>query len=183
MVTAVAHVWFNAFFEGLSPWKAAQSDPSAAQSADNGVFNIEWDAMDGLKGSSKKGTRALDRLAVVWKAVDPGVVKEKREKVVLPEAVMGVPAQQVITQPGPGEEVPETRAADWKGGDAEEEVTVDKKLGMRVQSPASKNVSRASSVRDADEGRKSGESKMGGKDYEEEMTKVKTHGLDEEEVQ
>ncbi|KAH9822060.1 Dual specificity phosphatase, catalytic domain, partial [Teratosphaeria destructans] len=42
MVTAVAHVWFNTFFEGLGPERHG-----AAQ--DSGVFAIDWDAMDGIK--------------------------------------------------------------------------------------------------------------------------------------
>jgi protein-tyrosine phosphatase len=28
----------------------------------SGVFETEWDAMDGIKGSAKKGIRALDKL-------------------------------------------------------------------------------------------------------------------------
>ncbi len=64
MVTAVAHVWFNAYFEGNGPEQNGKAD-------NKGVFEIEWDKMDGIKGSSRKGTRALDRLAVVWKAYDP----------------------------------------------------------------------------------------------------------------
>lgn len=62
MVTSVAHVWFNAFFEGHGPEKHGVPD-------ETGVFEIEWDKMDGIKGSSRKGTRAFDRLAVVWKAI------------------------------------------------------------------------------------------------------------------
>ena len=65
MVSAVAHVWFNTFFEGGGPEKAGKPDPS-------GVFGIDWDAMDGIKGSSRKGTRALDRVAIVWRALDGG---------------------------------------------------------------------------------------------------------------
>ncbi|PHH76219.1 hypothetical protein CDD80_1705 [Ophiocordyceps camponoti-rufipedis] len=60
MVTAVAHVWFNAFFEGQGPERNGAP-------ADSGVFTIDWEAMDGIKGSSRKGGRALDRLAVVWR--------------------------------------------------------------------------------------------------------------------
>jgi len=51
-----AHVWFNAYFEGNGP-------------DDNGVFEINWDRMDGIKGLSYKGVRALDRLVVVWESV------------------------------------------------------------------------------------------------------------------
>ncbi|POR37714.1 Pore membrane protein of 33 kDa, partial [Tolypocladium paradoxum] len=57
MVSAVAHVWFNAFFDGEGPERAGRA-------LDSGVFGVAWDAMDGIKGSSRKGARALDRLAV-----------------------------------------------------------------------------------------------------------------------
>ncbi|KAJ5484104.1 hypothetical protein N7539_005900 [Penicillium diatomitis] len=54
MVTSVAHVWFNAFFEGGDEF-------------DSGVFEMEWDAMDGIKGSARKGIRSFQRMKVVWK--------------------------------------------------------------------------------------------------------------------
>lgn len=60
MVTSVAHVWFNTFFEGNGPEQDGEADQ-------DGLFEIDWDKMDGIKGSSRKGTRAFDRLAVVWK--------------------------------------------------------------------------------------------------------------------
>ena len=70
LTTSVAHVWFNTFFEGKGPEQDGNAD-------DSGVFEIEWDAMDGIKGSSRKGTRAFDRIGVVWKVVEEtGEVKE-----------------------------------------------------------------------------------------------------------
>jgi hypothetical protein len=104
LVTAVAHVWFNAYFEGQklgsrSPRNEGtaegsregsekESQANAASSAEgrgkgqpvdemrqeqdaleSGVFETSWEAMDGIKGSSKRGTRALDRIAVVWRFV------------------------------------------------------------------------------------------------------------------
>jgi len=128
MVTAVAHVWFNAFFESRDP-----------ENNSDGVFEIEWDAMDGIKGSARKGTRALDRLAVVWRAIGDGkgmVVGELRE----------------------GQPVPETGAADWKGAN-EEKGGLGKDLGLRTESPVSANVSKASSVKSGN-----GESVKGGED-------------------
>jgi protein-tyrosine phosphatase len=109
MVTAVAHVWFNAYFEGLT-------SPTDPQSSPNGVFEIEWDAMDGIKGSSRKGTRALDRLAVVWRALDKDEDMEPK----------------LVKEPAVGEEVPQTRPADWKKQD---ESTGDdgRDLGMRAE--------------------------------------------------
>ena len=94
MVTAVAHVWFNTFWEtgaddGAEDVNRIQSSSSTtsskggdggghenngndeekakAKGRNSGVFEIKWEAMDGIKGTTKRGTRALDRVAVVWK--------------------------------------------------------------------------------------------------------------------
>ncbi|KAI8964425.1 phosphatases II [Daldinia sp. FL1419] len=124
MVTAVAHVWFNAFFEGNGPEK--DGNPEL-----NGVFEIDWDKLDGIKGSSQKGTRAADRIAVVWKSVvSEGDVKE---------SVMPMPS---INAP-----VPQMSAADWKGGNDEDPYS-ERHLGLRVQSPDSADISQASSIKD-----------------------------------
>ena len=70
LTTSVAHVWFNTFFEGNGPEQDGLADES-------GVFTIEWEAMDGIKGSSRKGTRAFDRIGVVWRVVErKGEVRE-----------------------------------------------------------------------------------------------------------
>src|SRR5262249_38181866 len=63
LTTWVVHVWFNCFFEGHGPEKNGEAD-------DSGVFEIQWDAMDGLKGSIRKGTKAFDNMAVVWRAIE-----------------------------------------------------------------------------------------------------------------
>lgn len=122
MVTAVAHVWFNIFFEGQGPEKNGKPDES-------GVFEIDWDAMDGVKGSSRKGTRAFDRLAVVWKVAE----------------VDGAPGIE-INEPAEGEPAQEMKPADWHGvknsGDDS-----DKELGLRADKATSAVISRASSVR------------------------------------
>lgn len=148
MVTSIAHVWFNAFFEG------------GYEGNDSGVFDIEWEAMDGIKGSARKGSKALDRLKVVWKYV-------KQD---------GAPLEQTITQPQRGEPVPEGEPANWKGENpnpADEKgakhsdgvtsgrpggamltmgamvnagaSSITKELGLREQSPESHGVSRAQS--------------------------------------
>ncbi|KAG9252723.1 protein-tyrosine phosphatase-like protein [Emericellopsis atlantica] len=117
MVTAVGHVWFNVFFEGQRSENDNKPDT-------NGVFSIDWDAMDGIKGTSRKGARALDRLAVVWR-----VAGEDGESVVEPE--LGTPIAQ-------------NRPAPWTG-----EVDKERDLGLRVQSPDSKDVSEGSSVKSA----------------------------------
>ena len=142
MVTSVAHVWFNAFFE--SQYSCASShdstytspnttDPQTNESLpDSGVFEIDWDAMDGIKGSSRKGTRALDRLAVVWRAVET-----PHEDTL-----------HIITEPTTGEPVPEAKPADWSKAHQESGSSLGKDLGLRTQNPSSANVSRANSMTD-----------------------------------
>lgn len=98
MVTSIAHVWFNTFFEG-------------GDKEDSGVFELEWDAMDGIKGTSKKGTRALDRLKVVWRYPTPdqlGIPKPSKES---SSPIHG----QSITEPEAGETAHESSPADWRG--------------------------------------------------------------------
>ncbi|KAF2799846.1 phosphatidylinositol-3,4,5-trisphosphate 3-phosphatase [Melanomma pulvis-pyrius CBS 109.77] len=124
MVTAVAHVWINAFFEGNGPEQDGVAD-------DSGVFEITWDAMDGIKGSSRKGTQAFEKIAVVWKAL-------KTE-----EGKPGI----VISEPKEGEEVKQTAAADWKG-EGYVAPGENKDLGLRTSSPteSNTNISKASSI-------------------------------------
>ncbi|KAH7159722.1 hypothetical protein B0J13DRAFT_111513 [Dactylonectria estremocensis] len=123
MVTAVAHVWFNVYFEGQGPEQDGK--PS-----NNGVFGIEWEAMDGIKGSSRKGSRAMDRIAVVWKvAGTDGGLEDQGE---------------VVVEPAEGQPVPQTKAADWSGTNTND---LDKQLGLRVQSSDSVDVSKASSTK------------------------------------
>ncbi|KAK4199224.1 putative phosphatidylinositol-3,4, 5-trisphosphate 3-phosphatase [Triangularia verruculosa] len=128
MVTAVAHVWFNTFFEGNGPEQGGKPD-------DSGVFTIDWDKMDGIKGSSQRGTRACDRISVVWRTAPVGDIEDGSE-------APGV----VIHEPGEDSPVPEMKAADWKG-DGTENPTAQKRLGLRVEDPESASVSRASSVK------------------------------------
>ena len=146
MVTSIAHVWFNTYFEG------------GHEGHESGVFEIEWEAMDGIKGSKRKGTQALERLKVVWKYVqEPG---------------------RDIAEPKQGEVVPESEPADWKGTNNEQEAEakhsdgvdssrpggaaltmgtmisegasgLKKELGLRRTTEESANVSRASSVKES----------------------------------
>ena len=122
MVTSVTHVWFNTFFEGNGPEKGGKPDES-------GVFEIDFDAMDGIKGSSRKGTRAFDKMAVVWKAV---IVDQQPDV--------------VVTEPVEGEEVKQTQAADWRGENAPAK-GLQKKLGLKPNEDESEDVSLASSMR------------------------------------
>lgn len=142
MVTAVAHVWFNTFFEGNGPEQGGEADES-------GVFEIDWDKMDGIKGSSQRGTRALDRLSVVWRVAGTGAVRQEGEK-----AASGV----VINEPGVDSPVPQVQAADWKGGNAEDPAA-EKQLGLRVEDPASEGVSKASSIKSQEIGESSSAAK------------------------
>jgi protein-tyrosine phosphatase len=132
MVTSVAHVWFNTFFEGSGPENNGIPN-------ENGVFEIEWDKMDGIRGSSKKGTRAFDHLAVIWKAYSP------------PDAEGGERGrtEEVIHEPGLNSPVPQMQAADWKGGHETSPGLGAKNLGLRTESPRSAEVSKASSVKSA----------------------------------
>ncbi|BDD59245.1 hypothetical protein MPDQ_000198 [Monascus purpureus] len=101
-VTSIAHVWFNAYFEG-------------GDKHDSGVFETNWDCMDGIKGTSQKGIKALERLKVVWRyppsppPETPEEMKAERKE----EPGYG----QVLAEPKPGEPIPETRAANWRGQD------------------------------------------------------------------
>lgn len=71
LVTSIAHVWFNAFFEAVFRNASDSSGGSGASvGADSGVFEIDWKAMDGFKGTTSKGVQLLDRLQVVW-SVEP----------------------------------------------------------------------------------------------------------------
>lgn len=95
MVTSVAHAWFNAYFEG-------------GNEHDSGVFETEWDAMDGIKGTVRKGTRAFERLKVVWRYAEAGAPGEEKEEA-RPKA------GRHISQPKPGEPIHESAPADWRG--------------------------------------------------------------------
>lgn len=98
MVTSVAHGWFNAYFEG-------------GHGRDSGVFETEWDAMDGIKGSAKKGIRAFERLKVVWRyaRISEGAGVEIGRKDGAPSC------GRQVSQPKPGEPVHESVPADWRG--------------------------------------------------------------------
>ncbi|KAL5003485.1 protein-tyrosine phosphatase-like protein [Aspergillus recurvatus] len=96
MVTSIAHVWFNPYFEGGDKY-------------DSGVFEIDWDAMDGIKGTSRKGIKALDRLKVVWRYAGDSTT-EVRDAHAHARPV----SRGVIMEPKPGEPIPETRVKDWR---------------------------------------------------------------------
>ncbi len=186
MVTAVARVWFNAYFEG------------GYEGDDSGVFEIDWEAMDGIKGSARKGTKAMDKLKVVWRyaSKDDGGMQS---------------LEKIIPQPAKGEPVPEPEPADWRGEkdkDAAAEASrssgvtsgrpggavltmgativagidsLSKDFGLRKEDPTSAEVSRANSVRSSSHQPPIG----GGTDLaeeEEESESVRAHGPEGEGV-
>lgn len=119
MVTSVAHVWFNAYFEGNGPEKDGKPE-------DSGVFEIEWDALDGIKGSKQRGTRACDSLSVVWRRAAPAASTGKKAE------ENGYEEGEVeAVEPRKGETVPQMKAADWKGGN-EEDPEAGLHLGLKV---------------------------------------------------
>lgn len=124
MVTSVAHVWFNTYFEGNGPEQNGKPDES-------GVFTIDFDAMDGIKGSSRKGTKSFDKIQVVWKAVD----------------VEGQPSVTVTEPSESTDNIPQAKPANWQGGTDQLSNDFEKKLGLREADSDSADVSRASSVR------------------------------------
>lgn len=97
MVTSVAHVWFNAYFEG-------------GDKHDSGVFECDWVGLDGIKGSARKGTQSLERVKVLWRYPSVGQLGGNDSQAGQEE----VPGK-VISLPKPGEPVPESHAADWRG--------------------------------------------------------------------
>jgi hypothetical protein len=161
MVTAVAHVWFNAFFEGNGPEQVGKAD-------DSGMFQISWDAMDGIKGSSRKGTQAFERIAVVWRAL---TAEEGRPGV-------------VITEPREGEAVQQFGPADWQGTKGVEPGE-GKDLGLRTASPENSetNLSKANSVRSQNQKKQNIINATGRKDSDDSDTgAVRAHGPNGEEI-
>lgn len=182
MVTSIAHVWFNAFFEGGFEGNAS------------GVFEIEWDAMDGIKGSARKGIKALDRLKVIWRYAEDAQSKP-------------------IDEPKEGEPVTEGVPSDWRGGsDPEKEVgkehaggidsgrvgatkitlsemsqeavsqLLGRDTGLRKSTVDSANISQASSMKDVDmqdltQVKSTEIKKAEAEETEDEGTR--THGLDD----
>ncbi|KAI5838345.1 protein-tyrosine phosphatase-like protein [Morchella snyderi] len=92
VLTSIAHVWFNAYFEG--------DDTS-------GVFTIDWEKMDGIRGTLRKGIKGFDRLQVVWKVVEGH--------------------DRPVREPEEGESIPTMRKASTKS-------LVERELGLQKDS-------------------------------------------------
>jgi protein-tyrosine phosphatase len=71
VVTSTAHSWFNAHFEGKGPERNGIPEKT-------GTYTIEWDAMDGLKGSSRRGIRAVEKVSIVWEILEKDAMKEEK---------------------------------------------------------------------------------------------------------
>ncbi|KAH9870866.1 hypothetical protein J1614_006438 [Plenodomus biglobosus] len=161
MVTAVAHVWFNTFFEGNGPEQQGNVDKS-------GIFEIDWEAMDGIKGSSRKGTQAFERIAIVWRAL---TAEEGRPGI-------------VITEPKEGEPVQQAAPADWRGAKGVEP-SEDKDLGVRSASPPNEppHSSRANSIRSENKKNATTVKAPGRRDSGDSDTKhVRSHGPNGEDI-
>ncbi|PYH44254.1 putative phosphatidylinositol-3,4,5-trisphosphate 3-phosphatase [Aspergillus saccharolyticus JOP 1030-1] len=110
MVTSIAHVWFNAYFEG-------------GNEHDSGVFSSEWDALDGIKGTTRKGVKALDRVKVVWRYASSsssttspagGNASKQQQHDTENNATTTLQEEgQPIFEPKPGEPAPEIQPPDW----------------------------------------------------------------------
>ncbi|KAJ5205261.1 Protein-tyrosine phosphatase catalytic [Penicillium cf. griseofulvum] len=195
MVTSIAHVWFNSYFEG-------------GAKHDSGVFETEWDAMDGIKGSARKGIRALDKLKVVWRYPAAESVKASAVKINV-EGKKGensAPAAgKPISEPKPGDPIHESEPPDWRGaqGDKKENRrpsesssqkstavsisgktkemghALEKELGLRKQTGDSRDVSFAGSNDETttdDEGRKVKAKKVHSEGLEEVKTNYGKNG-------
>lgn len=124
VVTSIAHVWFNAYFEG-------------GDKHDSGIFECDWEGLDGIKGSSSKGTRALEKVKIVWRyASKEQLATEGKEE---PAEIAKLPEEKVITLPKPGEPVQESHAADWHGENVvrEDESDMDFEGHSSVVNPTS----------------------------------------------
>lgn len=112
VVTSIAHIWFNTYFEGGNKYES-------------GVFETEWDALDGIKGTTKKGVKALDRLKVVWRYPPPSKLGMKEPR----KEDIGPALGKTVSEPKPGEPIPESTPADWRG----EGVESDPERSLRNQ--------------------------------------------------
>ncbi|CRG88975.1 hypothetical protein PISL3812_06010 [Talaromyces islandicus] len=137
MVTSIAHVWFNAFFEG-------------GDEHDSGIFECEWDKLDGIKGTSRKGIRALERVKVVWRYPSKTQLDGEVEKPE-PQDIHEIPGQ-VMTLPKPGEPVHESHAADWRGDNVVRESRDEQECfgNYDVDSPSTSPLSRGESKKQDD---------------------------------
>ncbi len=158
MVTAVAHVWFNTHFEGNGPEQGGNADQS-------GIFEIKWEAMDGIKGSSRKGTQAFERIAVVWRALG---AEEGRPGV-------------LITQPKEGEEVTQPAPADWRGT-KDVEPSEGKDLGVRTASPTHSQGTGSGTNSIKGENSTNQQISKAPESSDNELAQVKSHGPNGEEV-
>lgn len=131
VVTSIAHVWFNAYFEG-------------GDKHDSGIFECDWEALDGIKGSTSKGTKALERVKIVWRyASKQQLAAEGKEE---PPEIARLPEQKIVTMPKPGEPVQESHAADWHGENVvrEDESDMEFEGHKSVVNPTSSPVRRQS---------------------------------------
>lgn len=141
MVTSVAHVWFNVFFEGNGPEKQpASKQPPPAHPDASGVFTIDWEAMDGIKGSSRKGVQAFNKIAVVWRVVGEAAHNGGDSS----------EAHELQSGPGEGVEAADPHGQSRKPRDEGRSANIGgmaQDLGLRAERADGADVGKASSVR------------------------------------
>ena len=122
VTTAVAHTWFNVFFEGQGPEKLALKPEE--RPLDGGVFSVDWEEMDGIKGSRQRGAKAVERIDVVWKVAVEGNALDR-------DGLRGTASMtgEEIEEPREGIAVKEPGPADWRGEDRRK---VDPDAGKRL---------------------------------------------------
>ncbi|KAK6537459.1 Telomerase protein component 1 [Orbilia ellipsospora] len=104
-ISALAHCWWNCYFEG------------GGAETTSGVFTQEWDKMDGLRGTLKKGIRIFDKIQIIWKVVED---LESR----------------TIKEPSPNEPVEGTqKASEDRGENPEMDPLIQRDLGLRPVNP------------------------------------------------
>ena len=101
--------------------------PSSSVSS-SGVYTIPWHALDGLKGTRRKGTRALDKLAIVWRSLGPEERMPGRQE--QGQSVKPV----VVKEPAVGEEISDTGPVDWRTHETKvDEVAAGKRVEKEVE--------------------------------------------------
>ena len=103
VITSVAHVWFNTFFEshfsstGIDLADLARTHTSVGFLPETGVFSIPWELMDGVRGFTLKGARALDCLSIIWRIVPQDLSCEGGAFITAPQRVEPVADADIRT--------------------------------------------------------------------------------------
>lgn len=142
LVTSIGHVWFNTYFEAA---RRGEVD-------DSGVFEIEWEKMDGIKGTYKRGLKALDKLKVVWSVVKEEGVREVREPELGEVVELMGPAKDkkmVEEERGVGRvvDVEGNEESNLESGPKRKATSLDENRTKNSEEPSEANVSRVGSTK------------------------------------